>query len=101
MKMVENGQVLNSIYNAIDEVNSQIDDNMQLTKSPDTVLFGRASKLDSLGLVTLVVAIEQRIQEDFGVALTIADEKAFSQKNSPFKTVGTLADYITSLLKEK
>ena len=99
--MVENQQVLNSIYGAVDDVNLQVDENMRLDKSPDTVLFGRSSKLDSLGLVTLVVAIEQKIQEDFGVTLTIADEKAFSQKSSPFRTVGTLAEYVTSLLKEK
>jgi D-alanine--poly(phosphoribitol) ligase subunit 2 len=99
MNMTE--KVLNSIYRAVDDVNSQIDSKMQLDKSPQTVLFGQSSRLDSFGLVTLVVAVEQNIQEDFGQAVTIADEKAFSRKSSPFRTIGTLAEYISTLLKEK
>jgi D-alanine--poly(phosphoribitol) ligase subunit 2 len=98
MDMTE--KVLSAIYRAVDDVNSQADAATQMDKSPQTVLFGQSSQLDSFGLVTLIVAVEQNIQEDFGKAVTIADEKAFSQKNSPFRTIGTLAEYISTLLKE-
>ena len=57
--------------------------------------------MDSLGLVNLIVSVEQNIEDDFDVSITIADERAMSQKHSPFRTVGTLADYIEILLKEK
>lgn len=66
-----------------------------------TYLIGRRALLDSLGLVTLIVDLEQKIEETFDVALTLANERAMSQKNSPFLTVGSLADYICALINEQ
>ena len=66
----------------------------------DTTIYGNDSRLDSLGLVNLLVTIEQNIEDEFDVSITIADEKAMSQKRSPFRTIGTLADYIDMLLRE-
>jgi acyl carrier protein len=99
--MSQDPNILNLIYDAIDEVNQQLPPAQQLAKSADTVLFGKAAQLDSLGLVNLVVAIEQRLGDEFGVAVMLANEKAFSQKSSPFRTVGSLAEYVTVLLKEQ
>ena len=98
--MSQDTKVLNLIYDAIDEVNQQLPPGQPLEKSPDTVLFGKSSRLDSLGLVNLVVGIEQRVGDEFGVAVMLANEKAFSQKSSPFRTVGSLAEYVDALLKE-
>ncbi|HMO57684.1 MAG TPA: hypothetical protein PKA05_09905 [Roseiflexaceae bacterium] len=67
----------------------------------ETYLIGRRAVIDSLGMVTLIVDLEQRIDEEHGVALTLADERAMSQKNSPFRTVGTLADYVVGLIVEE
>jgi hypothetical protein len=50
--------------------------------------------------VNLIVLVEEKTADTFGKSVTIADEKAMSQKNSPFRTVQNLADYLFSLLKE-
>ena len=92
--------IVQSIYNSIDELNEQLPQKQQLTQSTKTVLFGKDGKLDSLGLVTLLVIIEQNIEDEFDECITIADERAMSQKHSPFRTIGTLADYIDMLLRE-
>ena len=92
--------ILENIYESIDELNEQLSNEKQLTKSTKTVLFGNNGQLDSLGLVSLLVIIEQNIEDEFDVSITIADEKAMSQKRSPFRTIGTLADYIDVLLKD-
>jgi len=94
-------KILNSIYVSLDECNKQLHDEEQLEKSSDTKLFGRGSKLDSLGLVNLIVAVEQNIEDEFDVIITLADERAMSQKYSPFRTLGSLVDYIEMLLEEK
>ena len=101
MSMNAKAKVLDLIYEAIDEVNQQLQPGRGMAKSPETVLFGKGAQLDSLGLVNLVVATEQRLSETFGVALTLANEKAFSRKQSPFRTVGSLAEYVSELLKEQ
>jgi len=87
--------------NSIEEINRQLENEHQLEKSTNTVLFGEGGKLDSLGLINLVVAVEQNIEDEFDVTITLADERAMSQENSPFRTVGSLADYIELLLEEK
>jgi acyl carrier protein len=59
-----------------------------------TVLLGHDGLLDSLGLVTVVVDIEQLLSERHRVNVTLADEKAMSLRSSPFRTIGTLADHV-------
>ena len=93
-------QISASIFKVIDDINRELPPDLQLNKSLDTVLFGQGGGLDSLGLVNFVVASEQKILEDFSKPVSISDERAMSQKNSPFRTIGTLVDYIEMLLKE-
>ena len=65
------------------------------------MLFGGNSKLDSLWLINFIVLVEQNIEDELNITITLADERAMSQKHSPFRTVGSLIDYIKVLLEEK
>jgi|SoiMethySBSTD1v2_1073268.scaffolds.fasta_scaffold1315263_1 acyl carrier protein len=62
-------------------------------------LIGRQAVLDSLGLVTLIVDLEQRLEEEYGISLVIVDEHAMSQRSSPFRTPQSLTDYICLLIE--
>ena len=66
----------------------------------DTPLFGADGLLDSMGLVSLVIAVEQAIEEQFERRVSLADEKALSQANSPYRTVNSLADYAANELSQ-
>ena len=63
------------------------------------MLFGEGGVLTSVDFVTLVLDIEEAVEDATGQSITLADERAMSQKHSPFRTVGTLADYIAGLLE--
>ncbi len=65
----------------------------------DTVLFGKESILDSMGLVNVIIDIESRFLDE-GYEISLTSEKAMSRNVSPFKNVGTLTDYIVELLSE-
>ena len=93
-------QTIEAIYQAIDEINAQKPPEKRLEKRQDTVLFGRASKLDSLGLVNLILITEENIEDFFGVTINIADERAMSQELNPYQTVRSLSQYICRLLIE-
>lgn len=96
-----NSEIINKIiFDSIEELNCNLKEENKLDKSINTVLYGQKSKLDSLGLVNLIVDVEQRFQDEFGTSINLADEKALSQKNSPFLSVKTLSDYILLLLNE-
>jgi acyl carrier protein len=98
--MTNKDTVAHTIFSVIDEVNEQQPDDAQLEKSFDTTLFGPDGTLDSMGLVNLIVTVEQRIDDVFDVPISVSDERAMSQRNSPFRTVGTLVDYVSMLLED-
>jgi len=88
------------LYEVIDGLNTELPDGEQLEKSADMVLLGDAGTLDSLTLVSLIVQTEQKIEEELGVTISLADDRAMSQETSPLSTVGNLVDYISLLLSE-
>jgi acyl carrier protein len=98
--VVETQKIIETIFDVLEVLNPQLPSEQRLEKSVDTLLFGKHGRLDSLGLVNLIVAIEEEIEEQFGILITLADEKAMSQKKSPFRTIESLADYIRILLEE-
>ena len=91
-------EILAIVLAAADELNADLDPPIALDRGEDAVLYGREGVLDSLGLVSLVAAIEEGVQNRLGATVVLADERAVSQKESPFRTVGTLVDYIQAQL---
>jgi acyl carrier protein len=90
-----------AVYDALGQINRENPDRKPLAKAPQTPLYGSASELDSLGLINLVVAVEQNVEKRFGKVVTLADDRALSQEPSPFSTVETLARYIETLIREE
>jgi len=66
----------------------------------DTVLVGADPVLDSLGVVQLIVEVEQRVEQAHDISITLANDKAMSARNSPFRTVGVLADHVVATAQE-
>jgi len=97
---VEKEKVINLVVDAIKELNEMREENEQIEASEDAALYGEGSALDSLSLVNLIVIAEEKIEDTFEVSLTLADEKAMSLRNSPFRSVETLAEYITERITE-
>lgn len=94
-------KIIKVIYEAVDDLNQSLPENNKLEKSLDQELYGMNGELDSLGLVNLVVATEQYIEDSLDVLISLTDQRAMSQKNSPFRTIRTLADYVENLLTEQ
>ncbi|MGA2589616.1 MAG: hypothetical protein ABSH32_06855 [Bryobacteraceae bacterium] len=67
----------------------------------ETRLFGANALLDSAALVSLLVEVEQQINDAVRTDILLADDRAMSQKRSPFRNIGTLAEYVVMLLSEK
>ena len=65
-----------------------------------TVIVGKDAVVDSVGVVSLIVDVEQRLEMEHDVSVTLANDKAMSQKNSPFRTVGVLADHVLAVIEE-
>lgn len=98
--MAVDDAIILAVYNAVDEMNTQLPKGVQIGKTLESPLYGKASQLESIDLVSLIMEVEDQIKADLGVSVMIADDRAMSQNNSPFLTIGTLTDYIAELLKE-
>ena len=98
---IDRESVIGVIYDAIDELNEQLPDGQPVGKSKDTVLFGKGTILDSMGLVHLIMDVEQAIFDKFGVSVTLASEKALASERSPFRTVSSLADFVIEFLQDE
>ena len=98
--MADDQQLLDLIYTVIDGYNAAAPSEKRLQKAAETVLFGDGAKLDSLGLVSVIIGVEERLEEVFGASVTVADERALSRTESPFRTIRTLADYLKDLVDE-
>ena len=72
----------------------------QLELSPTAPIFGDASPLDSLGLVALLIEIEERLA-DRGMTITLANERALSRARNPFRDVPTLVTYLEELVAHR
>lgn len=82
-----------AVLTAIRSTNLARTSDTQISESPDAVLFGANSPLDSLGLVTLLMEVEEVLREE-GIDVSLSDERAMSQKSSPFRSVPALVQYI-------
>ena len=86
---------------AVAEFNADRPSNQQLNDDTLPPLIGKSTLLDSLDLVRLIVAVEEQIQDTLDIRLTLADERAMSESSSPFRTLGSLQDYILQRLSER
>jgi acyl carrier protein len=68
--------------------------------APGAILFGADGVFDSIELVSLIVSIEQALEVEAGLTLVLADERAMSQRKSPFRSVDALVEHIEALRVE-
>lgn len=90
-------QIVSLIVERLRDLGDGVERPAPADASQETALFGPEGILDSLGLVALIVDVEEAIAERTGVAITLGDDRAVSQRSSPFRTVGSLAEYIATL----
>lgn len=98
--MVEKNAVIGIITSALKEALDQQGLAVPESITEDTVLVGKDATLDSLGVVSLIVEVEQALEQQHDVAVTLASDKAMSAKHSPFRTIGVLADHVLETIKE-
>ena len=94
-------KVTKIIYDSIDWYNSEVPASIHLQKKPDELLFDSNSILDSVGIVQLRMAIEEHIEEDFGIASGLFEQANKYPKENPFKAVASTIDYVVWFLKNK
>ncbi|MFQ6118805.1 MAG: hypothetical protein ACE5KE_02845 [Methanosarcinales archaeon] len=100
-KMVNRKKIIKLVFSAIDEINQLCPAEERIKLSTDEILYDTKGRLDSLGLINLIVCLEEKIEDEYGVTISLADERIMDEKSNPFRTIESLVDYISSLFKDK
>ena len=87
-------QIESIISDAIIELNEELDYDHLRAPSASTPIFDGEDSLDSLSLVSLIVDIEARVEDNFSTEVVLASEKAMSMKNSPYRSVASLTEFV-------
>jgi len=90
--------VLEIVRSAVGDLNDELGYEELENPGEETGLHGEEEGVDSLSLVSLIVDLEGRISDELHADVVLADEKAMSSRNSPYRTVGTLVDFIMERL---
>ena len=85
------------IHDGIDAVNRYFAREDWISKTPDTPLLG-GGRLDSLGFVNLVTAIEERCEEVFAVTVSLTSGAVDASESDPFRSVASLTEHLQRLL---
>jgi acyl carrier protein len=92
---LDRGQIREVVYRAIDQVNELLLDEDVLTKDDTTILLGEGSKLDSMGFINFVVALEEELAKAAGVDLNLMDELMPENVDPPpWSTVVELIEFL-------
>ncbi len=93
-------ELQNLILQVLERYNRYNQPSVDLSAGADTLLFGSGGSLDSMALVSIVIEMEEELENAYGVQLVLADQKAVSRSLSPFLSVRRFAAYIDELLPQ-
>ena len=88
------------VKSAVEELADELGYDQLRNVTAETELFGGPDGIDSLSLVSMVAEIERETERRLSRRILLADERAMSRRNSPFRTVGTLSKFLEEKLSE-
>ncbi len=99
--MAEPEVIRQLVFESIDELNNVLPPDEHVDKEPNSPLMG-GGKLDSLGVVDLMMILEQKLadQLDARVSLALTSASSGGAEGTPFATVGSLVEHVTALVNQ-
>ena len=89
------------IYRAIDDFNESMPSENRFLKKPDTVIYDGSQMADTLILTVLIVAIEQKIEEELKISISLVNDNAIWQDRGAFYDINALSRFVLELLEKK
>ena len=90
--MVNRSSIVDAVYVAIRNTNEAFPIEKKIEPSELERIIGAGAKIDSLGFVTLMVAVEKEVEAAVGSCPSLVED--LSDSSAGVTTVGQLIDYI-------
>jgi acyl carrier protein len=87
------------VYAAIAAVNEELPQGSRIEADDPTPLAGPDSGLDSLRLINLVVHVEDGIERDHGLQVSLTDSPDLFDSGGPLATTGGFIDHVAVLIR--
>lgn len=82
---------------AIDDLDPQLPADRRLGGREDAAIVGDGSVLDSLAVLNLLVAVEERCADELGLTVDLLDEHLLAERDGPLATVASLVAHLEGL----
>ena len=92
--MAGRSDILAATYAAVVSTNEALPSDGKLVQTETERIIGEGARLDSLGFVSLVVAVESEVMSAVGSCPSLTE--ALSDPDAGVSTLGDLADFITA-----
>jgi hypothetical protein len=88
-------QINKVVDDSINEINEGFFLDLKIETSPESEILGL---IDSMQVVALLVALEEKIEEYFNEQIELVDDIDMLREGGPLQTVGALKDYLNKKL---
>jgi acyl carrier protein len=92
--MIKKGDIIKVVSGAVDEINELRPRDQLIEKDLSSSLVGSEGSLDSLGVVNLLVALEEKLGEQLGHTIIVTEDEDLLAVDGPLNTIGTLVNYL-------
>jgi len=89
-------KLLQAVYEVIDEFNKELIPEKRLDKSPETVLLGSGSNLDSMEVFNFIIIFEAYLENAFNINISIADEELWDH----LKNISSFVEHVHSRIQK-
>ncbi len=87
-------QLLAMITSVVEELNERRSERIPTENLLEVGLYGDTGVFDSMHLVNFLVLVEESLEDEFDVEISLTSEKAVSRRVSPFSSVSRLIEFI-------
>lgn len=87
-------QLVELVRATFDEINLTRSEKIPTDDILEVGLYGEAGLFDSMHLVSFLTLLEEAIDDELGVQISLTSEKAVSRRVSPFSSVTNLIAFI-------
>jgi acyl carrier protein len=91
-------KIQNVVSRAIDRLNELLPTGQSLPNARTTTLLGRGGRLDSMGFVNLLGALEEELEQQLGITATLANEVT---DGDGFSTVEELHEILVRVVRRR
>jgi acyl carrier protein len=92
--MDNRAQAQTILNECVARLNEQLPTELHILSSPEVILLGEGSKLDSLSLVNLLVDLEENFAKHLKWQVNLLDEALSAEAEPGFRSAGELVDWI-------